>query len=440
MSSTADIKVPELGEGITSAQVTTILVKVGQSIVAEQGIVEVESDKAVVEIPTSQSGIVKKLCVRVGEQIQVGQLLVQLALSDISEKGGVTLLEDTPKDIPVEQSTIEKAKEELQEEVATQKEPITKEGISVNNKQENIKYDQRLPIPAAPSVRRLARELGIDIYEVQGSGLQGRISMQDIKQHTKGLLQTQTHISYNNQNITPELPNFSSFGNIRREALRGIRRTTAQKLQFAWQQIPHVTQFDEADITALEVYRQKQNKRLSKQGIKISVTAIILKLTALALAKFSVLNTSLDLARGEIIYKEYVHLGVAIDTSHGLLVPVIRDVDKKTVSVIANELNDLVVRAQSKKIQPAELKGSCMSISNLGALGTTYFTPIVNWPEAAVLGVGRAKEQAVYQNGNLQARLILPLSISYDHRLVDGADAARFLHCLVESMEYPLEL
>ena len=440
MSSTADIKVPELGEGITSAQVTTILVKVGQSIVAEQGIVEVESDKAVVEIPTSQSGIVKKLCVRVGEQIQVGQLLVQLALSDISEKGGVTLLEDTPKDIPVEQSTIEKAKEELQEEVATQKEPITKEGISVNNKQENIKYDQRLPIPAAPSVRRLARELGIDIYEVQGSGPQGRISMQDIKQHTKGLLQTQTHISYNNQNITPELPNFSSFGNIRREALRGIRRTTAQKLQFAWQQIPHVTQFDEADITALEVYRQKQNKRLSKQGIKISVTAIILKLTALALAKFSVLNTSLDLARGEIIYKEYVHLGVAIDTSHGLLVPVIRDVDKKTVSVIANELNDLVVRAQSKKIQPAELKGSCMSISNLGALGTTYFTPIVNWPEAAVLGVGRAKEQAVYQNGNLQARLILPLSISYDHRLVDGADAARFLHCLVESMEYPLEL
>lgn len=239
----------------------------------------------------------------------------------------------------------------------------------------------------------------------------------------------------------PSLPDFEQFGPVRREHMKGIRRRTAEKMVQAWSNIPHVTQFDEADVTALETYRRgKAGKLVERAGGKLTVTAMLIKVTAMALTKFPQFNSSVDIEHDEIIYKNYVHIGVAVDTDRGLLVPVIRDADKRGVTDISVALTELGERARARKTKPDELQGGTFSVTNLGGLGTTHFTPIINWPEVAVLGVGRAKERAVMVDGQWQPRLILPLSISYDHRIIDGADAARFLRWICEVLENPINL
>jgi pyruvate dehydrogenase E2 component (dihydrolipoamide acetyltransferase) len=296
-------------------------------------------------------------------------------------------------------------------------------------------------VPASPSVRRLARELGVDILDVSGSGPGGRISRDDVKGHAKRIVTGVAASGASGPGVSAvELPDFSQWGEVATEPLSNIRRATAKNLSVAWATVPHVTQYDRADITQLESMRKRFNKRDEAAGRKLTMTAIVLKMVAAALRQFPKFNASLDLANDVVILKKYIHLGVAVDTERGLLVPVIRDADRKGLVEVAGELNDLAKRARDKKLGLDEMNGASFTVSNLGGLGTTYFSPIVNWPQVAILGVGRAEHQAIFDEGQFQPRLMMPLSISYDHRIIDGADAARFLRWLAEALEQPLLL
>ena len=291
-------------------------------------------------------------------------------------------------------------------------------------------------------MRRLARELGVDIQRVPGSGRAGRVTEEDLKAHTRAVMSGGpatgggTALSPADQG----LPDFSRWGQVEREPLSGVRRAIAANMARAWNTVPHVTQFDRADVTALEAFRARYRGQVEKAGGKLTVTAVLVKLAAAALGAFPRFNSSFDAERGEILLKKYVNIGVAVDTPRGLLVPVIRDANVKSLVEIGKDLDDLAARTRGRKVGMDELAGGTFTISNLGGLGTTYFSPIVNWPEVAILGVGRSRREAVEVDGQLVARSILPLSISYDHRVIDGADAARFLRWLAEAIENPLLL
>jgi pyruvate dehydrogenase E2 component (dihydrolipoamide acetyltransferase) len=294
-------------------------------------------------------------------------------------------------------------------------------------------------------VRRLARELGIDIARVQPSGPGGRISEEDVKQFARSLI---TRIESRPAAApaggggipVPELPDFSRWGAVEREPASKVRRVTAEAMSLSWNVIPHVTQFDRADITELEEWRKRYGGRVEAAGAKLTVTAVAVRVVASALKVFPKFNASYDARSEEIVYKKYVSVGVAVDTDHGLLVPVIRDADRKNILEIASELGTLAEKARNRKITADELQGANLNVSNLGGLGTTYFSPIVAWPQVAVVGIGRANREAVYEDGGFQPRLILPLAVSYDHRVIDGADAARFLRWVAEALEEPLLL
>ncbi|MGE3176806.1 MAG: 2-oxo acid dehydrogenase subunit E2, partial [Vicinamibacterales bacterium] len=297
--------------------------------------------------------------------------------------------------------------------------------------------------PAAPSVRRLARELGVDINAVPGSGPEGRISIDDVKAHAKRLL-TEPSRSGPPAAAAPAgepLPDFSRWGEVERQPLSGIRRKTAVHLSAAWQ-APHVTQHDSADITMLEETRKRYAKAAEGAGAPLTVTAIAVKVVAAALKRFPQFNASIDLANDALVLKKYVHVGVAVDTERGLLVPVLRDADRKNIQEIAQDLVQLSEKARSRKLTLEEMQGGSMTISNLGGIGGTAFTPIVNVPEVAILGMSRARYEPVYDktSGQFAPRLMLPLSLSYDHRVIDGADGIRFLRWVVEAFEQPFTL
>jgi len=294
--------------------------------------------------------------------------------------------------------------------------------------------------PAAPSVRRLARELGADIREVRGSGPEGRISMDDVKAHVKQAMQQGPGGSGAPVAGQPKLPDFSKWGEIKRESMNKVREITARSMATAWTTVPHVTQFDKADITQLEEFRKKYAKKVEKAGGKLTVTAILLKVLAQALEKFPRFNATIDIEKNEIIFKNYIHIAMAVDTDRGLLVPVLRDVNKKSITELAREVVDLADRTRKKKIKPEELEGGSFTVSNQGSIGGTDFTPIVYWPQVAILGVSRSSVEPKWIDGEVQPRMILPLSLSYDHRILDGADAARFLRWLCEGLENPLSM
>jgi pyruvate dehydrogenase E2 component (dihydrolipoamide acetyltransferase) len=301
--------------------------------------------------------------------------------------------------------------------------------------------DHGEPVAAAPHVRRLARELGIEIRDVKGSGPGGRISEDDVKAHSKQLLATAVaQVPTANHLTQPALPDFAKWGKIERVSMRGVRRKTAEHLWQAWHTIPHVTQNDRADITELEQLRARFAPKAEEAGGKMTVTAIALKVCASALRIFPQFNASIDLASEEIVYKQYVNIGVAVDTDRGLLVPVIRDVDKKNIVELAAELTQMSKKARDKKLTPAEMDGGTFTITNLGGIGGTGFSPIVNYPEVAILGLSRSSTEPIWMNGKFEPRLVLPLSLSYDHRLIDGADAARFLRWIAEAFEQPFLL
>jgi pyruvate dehydrogenase E2 component (dihydrolipoamide acetyltransferase) len=299
--------------------------------------------------------------------------------------------------------------------------------------------DSTAAVPAAPTVRRFAREVGADIASVQGSGPGGRISIDDVKAHTHKML-TQGGRSATGPVATADLPDLSRFGPIRREAMSKVRRLTAENLTRAWLNAPQVTNHEQADITDIEEFRKAYKGRVEEAGGKLTMTAILVRIVASTLKQHPTLNAAVDMSNHEIVYRESINIGVAVDTERGLLVPVIRDADRKNLTDIGVALDDLARRARDKKLSPDDLQGGTFSISNLGGIGGTGFSPIVNWPEVAILGVSRGRIEPQWHEGSFRPRLMLPLSLSYDHRLVDGADAARFLARLKASLEQPLLL
>ena len=300
-------------------------------------------------------------------------------------------------------------------------------------------------VPAAPSVRRLARELGLDIADVPGSGKGGRISETDVRTHAKNVI---TGKVAGPASAAPAgggfayepLPDFSVYGAVERKAMRGIRRKTAEHMVASWHTIPHVTQVEKVDITDLEQLRKKFGKRVEAGGGKLTVTSIITKVIALAMRKFPQVNSSVDLAAEEVIYKSYVNIGIAVDTERGLLVPVLRDVDTKSITQISAEHAQLAEKARNGKLSMDEMSGGCFTITNLGGIGGTQFTPIVNHPEVAIMGMSRSAMEPVWNGTSFEPRLMLPLSLSYDHRIIDGADAMRFLRFVAEALEQPFLL
>jgi pyruvate dehydrogenase E2 component (dihydrolipoamide acetyltransferase) len=444
-SEVTEFKLPELGENIHEGDLVALMVSPGASISEGQPVMELETDKAVVEVPSSVSGVVKDVLVKQGEKIKVGQAIFTLQPGATSQSHA----HHPPhpdESHEHERSTFQAA---MQSEGKTEEEalpPDQPKGSLVASFSMPLDLDRatgvdhRGPVPAAPHVRRLARELGVDIHNVPGSGPGGRISEDDVKAFTKALLAsgagtaTPTHLKQ------PALPDFSKWGKIERVPMRGVRRKTAEHMWEAWSSIPHVTQNDKADITELEQLRTRFGPKAAEAGGKMTVTAIALKVCASALKIFPQFNASIDMEKEEIVYKQFINIGVAVDTDRGLLVPVIRDVDKKNIVELAAELTGLSKKARDKKLAPADMEGGTFTITNLGGIGGTGFSPIVNYPEVAILGLSRSSMEPVWLNGKFEPRQVIPLSLSYDHRLVDGADAARFLRWIAEAFEQPFLL
>ena len=425
-----ELKLPELGENIESADILNLLVKEGDYIERDQGILEIETDKATIEVPSTLSGKITQILVKPGDTAKVGQILLKV------ESG---IIDSENKKEKTNEKVVEK-REAPEEEAIEEREAAKGERTSFKPGE----IDNQPPImqnaaPAAPSVRRIAREIGVDIRQVQGTGPGGRISMEDVKAFAKQL--NEGRIINAGVSVQQEaLPDFSKFGETERKEMSKIRSTTAIHLSYAWATIPHVTQHDKADITELELKRKAFNPEVEKDGAKLTITAILLKVISSALKVFPKFNSSIDLNKKEIIYKKYFNVGVAVDTENGLIVPVVKNVDKKNIKELAVELGSLAEKARSRKVSLDDLQGACITITNLGGIGGTLFTPIVNSPEVAILGVSRGSFEPVYQNGEFVPRLLLPLSLSYDHRIIDGADAARFLRWVCEALEQPMKL
>lgn len=430
-----EFHLPDLGENIATADVVNVLVKPGDYIEKDQGIIEIETDKATIEVPSSISGKVVEVLVKAGDKAKVGQTIVKIESGEMQEES-VAEIPDSQKPEPTPS--------EKQEEKIT--EPLKQEAKGELPKLQAMEYDEQPPIlkgaaPAAPSVRRLAREIGVDINKVPGTGPGGRITMDDVKAYSKKLHESRAESGFISGIKSEALPDFSKFGEIKKVEMSNIRKKTAEHLSYAWATVPHVTQFDKADITNLEKARKELSKNLEKSGAKLTVTAILVKIIVEALKKYPQFNSSIDMEKKEIIYKNYYHIGIAVDTEHGLIVPVIKDANKKSFTQISIEMNSLAEKARAKKIGLDDLQGGCFTITNLGGIGGTYFTPIVNSPEVAILGVSRSSYEPVWNGyGVFEPRLMLPLSLSYDHRIIDGADAIRFLRFVVEALEQPLKL
>jgi pyruvate dehydrogenase E2 component (dihydrolipoamide acetyltransferase) len=501
-----DFTLPELGENISAGDVLRVLVKPGDTIEKEQAVLELETDKATIEVPSSVAGTVKEVKVKAGDKVKVGQAILSVEDGAAAKStdgappkaGGEGGKQASPKSEPAkaesrpataeapEKADAGKAEAAPKQQPADQKVPDVQPDVQAQDQSAkpdksgvkdptvgpqaqsgaggdetpargknvvDISRGSRAaepaaataaspefpPAPAAPSVRRMARELGVDVNQVSGSGDGGRISVDDVKTHAKRLV---AGAARGGGGSAEPLPDFSRFGPIERQAMRAVRRKTAEHLSAAWATIPHVTQCDLADITALEELRKKYAKQVETVGGNLTVTSIAVKVVAAALKVFPQFNASIDLAADEIIVKKYVNVGVAVDTDRGLLVPVIKDADRKNIVQLSVELAQLSEKARTRKITLEEMQGGCFSISNLGGIGGTYFTPIVNAPEVAILGISRARMEPVYskESGQFVPRFMLPLSLSYDHRVIDGADGIRFLRWVCEALEQPFLL
>ncbi len=412
-------KLPELGEGIKSADVVSVLVKPGDVIKKDQGVIEIESEKASAEVPSPFAGKVAEVRVKEGDKIKPGQVIITI-------EEGVAAAAAAPK-----QTAPAKAAESKKQAPAAPEPPKAAPAPAA------AAASRKEPVFASPSVRQFAREIGVEVRSVPGSGPAGRISLDDVKNHARGLAagQPAAPAPATARPATTPLPDFTKFGEVTREPMNAVRRATAAHMARCWAEIPHVTVFDRADITAVEELRKQYKSKAEAAGGKLTLTAILLKVAATALKAFPRINASVDLAKQETVLKRYYHIGCAVDTPRGLVVPVIRDADKKSILQIAVELAQVSEKARAGKLGINDMQGGTFTITNLGGLGTTYFTPIVNAPEVAILGVGRAAMESDYADGFCRPRLMLPLSLSFDHRVVDGADGARFLHWIVDAME-----
>jgi len=425
-----EVKLPRLGEGADSGSVAAIFVKEGDRVKKDQPILELESEKAVASIPSPVAGTVTKVHVKEGDEIEVGQVIFSLSEDGISA---------------------EKAEKKKGDIVSVSEEQLLPELISSDIKEQVVEEPNLLavqhippsgfPPPASPSIRKMAAKLGIDLSRIRGSERGGRIILSDVKDYIERLQQ----IAFQRKAVSPgaqeprrpmpERVDFSKWGPIHRERMTNLRRTISHNIANAWTSIPHITQFDEADITDLMKLRKKHGTAYEKKGAHLTLTSFVLKAVTSVLKKYPKFNSSLDESMKEIIYKDYCHLGVAVDTEQGLIVPVIRDVDKKSLLGVSTELHELAERSRQRILNLEEMRGGTFTISNQGGIGGGHFTPIINSPEVAVLGLGRAVWKPVVRDGKMEKRMILPLVLSYDHRVIDGADAARFVTELVTVLE-----
>ena len=417
-----EFRLPELGEGIESGQVIEVFVAPGDRVTLEQPLLEVETDKAAVEIPSPADGTIVDVCVSAGEAVEISQVLVKI--------NGDAEGKETPKDASPaaeEKTEAEKPLPEKEPQEERKQAPPSR-----NAPADDIAPTGPLGVAAAPSVRRLARELGIKLSSVSGTGPRGRILERDVKAHAKAIIRSASSAPAVPEE--PELPDFSRWGETAAESFSTVRKLTAERLTQAWA-APHVTQFDKAEVSRLEELRKLNREKVADAGGNLTVTAILVKVLSRALSEFPKFNSSIHMGSRTIVYKKYISIGVAVDTERGLLVPVIRDVDKKDITQISVELTDISSAAREKKLSADRLKGGTFTITNLGGIGGTFFTPILNPPEVAILGVSRSSVEPVYVDGEFVPKLMLPLSLSYDHRIIDGAEAARFLRWLCEMLE-----
>lgn len=459
---------PALGDGIDGGTLVKILVKSGDTVEENQSVLELETDKAVLEVPSTVSGTIQSIAAKEGSKIKVGDPVFTVEESG-AQNGAAASAADEParaEGTPVVTGDASESSQAMNgTEPQAKPEPVAEtstparteiatppaqqaQGAQAPAQQPQaqqgptqVESNSREPIPASPSARRFAREIGVDVYQVQGSGPGGRISEDDIKSHARGMLSGGVLASGGAAVQAAPLPDFSKFGETEAEPLSNVRRATSNQMSRAWQ-APHVTQFDKADITGIEALRKKYAKEAEKQGGKLTVTAILVKVIVAALKKYPQFNSSLDLAGDQIIYKKYFNVGVAVDTERGLLVPVIKNADQKGVFEIAKELGEIAERARNKKTSLEEMSGGCFTLTNLGGIGGTSFTPIVNVPEVAILGVARGGFEPVWnaEKSTFEPRMMLPLSLSYDHRVIDGADGARFLRFIAAALEEPFLL
>jgi pyruvate dehydrogenase E2 component (dihydrolipoamide acetyltransferase) len=459
-----EFTLPELGENIAAGDVVRVLVHPGDVLAKDQPVVELETDKATIEVPSSVSGTITDVRVKTGDKVKVGAVLLVVdeavtgegkpaaaapadrtqaasapqaappAKAEAAVEGGLSQ-DVQPRGGP-EPAPARRGKEEREKGRGEVDAPEERSRRVVDISAGRAPAPQpSAPVAAAPSTRRYARELGLDVAQVPGTGPGGRISLDDVKAQARALITGAAGRPGPAQ--AAALPDFSKWGDVEREPMRAVRRKTAEHMALAWSTIPHVTQGDKADITGLEELRKRYAKKVEAAGAKLTVTAIAIKVVAAALKVFPQFNASIDVANEEVVYKHYINIGVAVDTDFGLLVPVLRSVDQKNIVQIATELASLADKAKARKLSLDEMEGSTFTITNLGGIGGTYFTPIVNTPEVAILGISRSTTEPVYVNGSFEPRLMMPLSLSYDHRLIDGADAIRFLRWIVEALEQP---
>ncbi|GAA5033231.1 hypothetical protein GCM10011506_25170 [Marivirga lumbricoides] len=476
-----EVKIPQISEGVESATVAEIMVAEGDTIEKEQSIIALETDKASVEVPSSDAGKVKEIKLKEGDEVKVGDVVLILEedgeegedsgeeasddgkendtkqkkqkkddsddeeededdeveeekagkKADKKEKKSSEEKEESDSEADEEDDDKEDEEDDSDEE---EKDPDEKEKADKKEQPKKQKSDSsksdtaqdNSEVAASPATRRLAREMGVSISQVKGSGPGGRISEEDVKSHAK-----------KKEGSALSLPDFSQWGKVEREPLSGIRKATAKNVTASWQNIPHVFQFDEADISGIEEYMEKNKEQVEKAGGKLTITAVLLKIAASALQQFPKFNASIDEENDEMILKKYVNIGIAVATDKGLLVPVVRDVNRKSIIELSIEINELAKKARDQKLTAEDMQGGNFTISNLGGIGGTNFTPIIYHPQVAILGISQTSIKPVYVEGSFEPKPILPLSLSYDHRLIDGAEGAEFIKWISQALEDP---
>ncbi len=437
----SEVMLPELGENVEGGDVVEVKVGPGDEVRLGQPLLEVEAEKSTVEVPSPVAGKVAKVLIKKGDRVTTGQALFVIEGGNGATQTAAPKPAARPTETPRPSTPAVEAPRAPSPAQAPRpatppppRQPVAQEAPDGNRRQTPAAAAESAEkvVPAGPATRRLARELGVDLAQVRGTARGGRVTQEDVRAYVRELASGAVVRGGGLQ--APPLPDFERWGQVERKPLESIRRRTAEQMSLAWTLIPHVTQNDLADITDLEAFRKAQDGK----GPKLTVTAFALKAAAIALRQFPQFNASLDLAHNQLIVKNYYHIGVAVDTERGLLVPVVRDVDKKSVHELAQELTGIAERARDKKVSADEMRGGTFTITNLGGIGGTGFTPIVNYPEVAILGMSRARQEAVVRGGQIVPRLLLPLSLSYDHRVIDGADAARFTRRLAEMLENPM--
>ncbi len=407
--------VPDIGD-FNDVEIIEVLVSEGDMVAVEDPLITLETDKATMDIPASDAGTIIKMRVKVGDRVNQGDAVAVLEASSLNEAAPPPDLKETERETTSESTAAKTAEANSSPQQVSTPHPSPTATI------DEVTFSNAY---ASPSIRRFARELGVDLRQAKGSGRKGRITREDVKSFVKQALTTGRGSGGLQVSPMPEI-DFSAFGEIETRPLTRINKLTGQFLHRNWLQIPHVTQFDEADITELEKFRKSMAAEYKDQGIRLTLLAFLMKAVVSAMKKFPRFNSSLDTTGENLILKKFFHIGIAVDTPDGLVVPVIRDVDRKSLIDIAGEMGEISVKARGKKLNPGDMQGGCMSISSLGGIGGTLFTPIVNAPEVAILGVSRSAMKPVWNGEAFEPHLMLPLSLSYDHRVIDGADGARF--------------